>query len=88
MKVLVVYSCLFLLFPISVYGEPSYPKDTIIFYGNGVLTDQAGAETSKRVLEKKVQLKLAGSNIQSQIFFDVAYNRTNVMLDLVEAFFQ
>lgn len=87
-----LYSYLSLL-PVSwAYGDPSYPKGTIVFYGNGVFTTATQAEFSRVELEKRVFRELGNSGTKSLLTFKVAYNRTHEathgLLDVLEAFIQ
>ena len=89
---LTLYSCLFLLSVSNAYGQPSYPKDTTVFYGNGVSTTATMAELDRVVLEQRVLRQLGSSDVASLLTFKLAYNRTHKathgLLDLLEAFIQ
>lgn len=87
-----IITSLLILATLFVYGEPVYPEDTVVFYGNGVLADEDSASASLRALKNRMLSDNEGSSYEALLTFKHAYNRTHELthglLDLAEAFIQ
>lgn len=69
----------------AIGEEPLYPKETTIFFGNGILTQEDDAADDLLVLESRLLDKIDNNYQASLLTFEVAYNQSDAALDLVEA---
>ena len=87
-----IITSLLILAPLFVYGEPVYPRDTVIFYGNGVLADEDDAYSSLFELQLRVLEDDRSYGYDTLLTYALAYNGTHELthglLDLAEAFIQ
>lgn len=60
----------------NLQAEPLYPKDTVIYYGNGVLTLLYDADIDRTYLRQKLQPTLTANGLTNYIKFKTAYNPT------------
>lgn len=71
-----------------VKAESDYVAHTVVFFGNGILTTKSKADNSLRVLEQDINQIINDPDQAQDLLFKLAYNQTNALLDLVEAFNQ
>lgn len=74
-----------------VYGEEdrSCQPGVIVFFGNGVWNDVEDAEGSLRLLRKRFEAHITGTNLHGTITYTLAYNPSEGALkDLLETFEQ
>ncbi|BBO18639.1 conserved hypothetical protein [Candidatus Brocadia pituitae] len=74
-----------------VYGEGEQPcqPEVVVFFGNGVWNDVESAEESRELLQKRLEIRISGTNLDRTITYELAYNPSNGYLaDLLETFEQ
>jgi len=74
------------------YAAPVYQKETVVYYGNGVLSEYHQSLFALELLERKVLRAIGDPAVESLLSFEVAYNRTHKpthgLLDVLEAYIQ
>jgi len=90
-QILKVSICLFLFSGLQSYtlAEPNYPQETVIYFGNGIWTDNKAAGLNLEKLKPLLRKKVSGTNLEPLISFEIAYNSPEGTLqDLAESFRQ
>jgi len=66
-------------------ASPCDPKETVVFFGNGIKTAEKKAYDSRNIIKKRLKEELSPADFEV-LDFDVAYNETHGLpLDLLEA---
>ena len=72
-----------------VYGEQQCQPEIGVFFGNGVWNDAEEADKSRRLLQKRLETHILGTNLEGMITYKLAHNPSEGALkDLLETFEQ
>lgn len=74
-----------------VYGEEEQQcqPEVVVFFGNGVWNDVESADKSRRLLQKRLETHILGTNLEGMITYKLAHNPSEgYSKDLLETFEQ
>lgn len=85
-----IFSCLLILPGAGYSADERICKEGVyMFFGNGVWNDEEAADSSRRLLTRRMESKIAGSELEGIITYATAYNPTEGKIrDLLETFEQ